>query len=292
VAALFAAGVFTRDAGDTARMHRLIQAVALDHLAEPDREQHITKAVELMVELFPYDTQPDQWPQCAQLLAHAQTLIDHARAVEAKRIRRQDAGQDPKLPRLVTSVGIYLHSRGLDSRLARQMHEQALFMYQQLYEGDHPDMAHCLVWLAIDLREAGEHERARDVDEQALATRQRLYRGDQSDVAMSLNSLAIDLRQLGQHERSRELAERALAMRQRLYQGDHPEVAISLSNVAVGLREIEEYRRARELDEQALAMRQRLYRGDHRNVAMSLNNVSRPWRCGSGCTNAITLTWL
>ena len=45
--------------------------------------------------------------------------------------------------------------------------------------------------LAIDLRRAGEHERARELDEQALAMRQRLYEGDHPDVAASMSDLAI-----------------------------------------------------------------------------------------------------
>jgi hypothetical protein len=128
VAALFAAGLLTKDTGGTGRMHRLIQAVTQDHLPEAERKQHITDAVELMAELFPYEGgQPDRWPQCAQLLLHAQTLIDHAFAAQLG---------IHGLARLLTRVGIYLRRRGLDSRLARQMHERALAMYRRLYEGD------------------------------------------------------------------------------------------------------------------------------------------------------------
>ena len=217
VAALFAAGVLTKDTGGTARMHRLIQAVTLDHLPEAERKQHITEAVELMAELFPYQGgEPDRWPQCAQLLLHAQTLIDHALAAQLG---------SPELARLLTSVGIYLRDRGLDRRLARQMHEQALAMYRRLYEGDNVNVANGLNILAIDLGELGEYGRARELHEQALAMRQRLYEGDHPDVAASMNNLAIDLHQAGEHERARELDEQALAMRQRLYEGDHPDVA-------------------------------------------------------------------
>ena len=42
-------------------------------------------------------------------------------------------------------------------------------MRQRLYEGDHPDVAASMNNLAIDLRRAGEDERARELDEQALA---------------------------------------------------------------------------------------------------------------------------
>jgi Tetratricopeptide repeat len=57
---------------------------------------------------------------------------------------------------------------------ARELHEQALAMYQRLYEGDHPFIATCLNQLAFDLRELGEVGRARELDDQALAMRWRL----------------------------------------------------------------------------------------------------------------------
>jgi tetratricopeptide (TPR) repeat protein len=266
VAALFAAGVLTKDTGGTARMHRLIQAVTLDHLHEPERKQHVTEAVELMAELFPYEGyEPDRWHECAQLLLHAQTLIDHAPAAQ---LGMHD------LARLLTSVGIYLYDRSLDRRLARQMHEQALAMYRQLYEGDNVNVANGLNNLATDLGELGDYRRARELHEQALAMRQRLYEGDHPDVAASMNNLAIDLRQAGEDERARELDEQALAMRQRLHEGDHPHVATSMNDLAIDLRRAGEHKRARELAEQALAMRQRLYEGDHPDVANSMTNLA------------------
>ena len=67
-------------------------------------------------------------------------------------------------------------------------------MRQRLYEGDHPDVASSMSNLAIDLRRAGEHERARELDEQALAMRQRLYDGDHPDLARCMSNLAIEWR--------------------------------------------------------------------------------------------------
>ena len=87
------------------------------------------------------------------------------------------------LLRLLTSVGNYLRGRALDHRLARQMHEQALAMYQQLYDGDHPDVANGLTtWPSTDAPLASLR-RARELDEQALAMYQRLHEGDHPDVA-------------------------------------------------------------------------------------------------------------
>ncbi len=44
VAVLYQAGLLTRDAGDTARMHRLVRAVVQDHLSDDDRKQRTTEA--------------------------------------------------------------------------------------------------------------------------------------------------------------------------------------------------------------------------------------------------------
>jgi tetratricopeptide (TPR) repeat protein len=266
VGVLYRQGLLTRDTGDTARMHRLVQDVTLAHLTEAERHERTVDAVQLLAGLFPYwGNDPDVWPRCAQLLAHAQAVLAHARTVQLT---------SPALSELLTRAGIYLWGRGLDVRLARQLHEQALTMRQQLYEGEHPDVAASLTALATDLSELGELKRARELDEQALAMYQRLYEGDNPNVAYSLHNLALDLRSLGERERARELQEQALAMRQRLYEGDHLYVASNLSNLAIVLRELGERERARELQEQAAAMYQRLYQGDHPYLASSLHNLA------------------
>ena len=270
VGVLYQAGLLTHDTGDTARMHRLVQTVTLAHLSDADRQQCVADAVGLLDGLFPWQGwQPDRWPRCAQLLAHAQALLDHAQATQLI---------SPPVAGLLTSTGNYLWGRRLDVRLARQLHEQALAINQRLHEGDHSDVAGSMHHLANNLRAQGEHRRARELDEQALAMRQRLYQGDHSDVASSMNNLANDLRALGEHERAGELHEQALVMKQRLHQGDHSDVAGSMHDFANDLRALGEHERARDLDEQALAMRQRLYQGDHTAVADSLSSLANDLR--------------
>jgi tetratricopeptide (TPR) repeat protein len=141
------------------------------------------------------------------LLSHGQALLDHVQATQVT---------SPAAADLLTRIANYFWGRVRDSRRAAELHEQALAMYQRLYDGDHHDVALSLSNLAVDLRELGEHARARELNEQALAMRQRLHEGDHPDVALSLSNLAADLSELGEHARARELGEQALAMRQRL----------------------------------------------------------------------------
>src|SRR4029450_5684278 len=108
----------------------------------------------------------EQWPVCAQLLAHAQALLDHARAAQLS---------SPAVASLLTRIGNYVWARGLDLRLGGDGHKQ------------------------------GPGRRGRELDEQALAMDQRLYEGDHPDVAADLSNLANALSELGEHGRAREL---------------------------------------------------------------------------------------
>jgi hypothetical protein len=265
VGVLYRQGLLTRDTADTARMHRLVQAVTLAHLADPDRRQRTDDAVQLLAGLFPDNAdQPDRWPRCAQLLAHAQAVLDHARTLNLTSLA---------MSTLLENTYHYLSSRGLEVQ-ARKLAEQALAIHQQLYQGDHPAIARSLNDLASTLNALGNPRRAQGLHEQALAMRQRLYQGDHPDTALSLNNLAVLHTELGARRRARELYEQALAMRQRLHRGDHPEIAVCLANLGVAQAGLGARRRAQGLYEQALAMRQRLYQGDHPQVAHSLNTLA------------------
>jgi tetratricopeptide (TPR) repeat protein len=193
-------------------------------------------------------------------------VLDHAHALQLT---------SAPLSQLLSRTGHYLWGRGLNVRLARELHEQALAIRQQLYDGDHPDVAASLDDLAIDLHDLGEVGRARELHEQALAMVQRLYDGDHRSLVLSMNNLAMDLRALRDYGLARELDEQALAMLQRLHKEDHPDVALSMNNLAKDLRALGEYGRARELDEQASEMRERLDNVDRPSVIELLKRGRR-----------------
>jgi hypothetical protein len=260
--ALYQAALLTPDVGDTARLHRLVQAVAVHHLPDQARRELVACAVELLAAVFPDEPEePVSWPVCARLLPHAYALADHA---------HQQQLAAPALAELLTAMSDYVWARALGMTRARELSEQALAVYQRLHRGDHPDVANSLRDLARVQFELGEYVHARQLREQALAMLQRLHGGDHPDIAWALHGLAYDLRALGEPARAYRLDEQAVAMYQRLYPGDHPRLAASLTSVATGLRRLGEPARARDLDEQALAMYQRLYPGDHQGVAHAL----------------------
>jgi hypothetical protein len=77
--ALYQAALLTPDMDDTARLHRLVQAVILHHLPDRERSDRVATAVELLAALFPSESwELETWPTCARLLPHALALVDHA----------------------------------------------------------------------------------------------------------------------------------------------------------------------------------------------------------------------
>jgi tetratricopeptide (TPR) repeat protein len=266
LAALYQASLLAAEVDDTARLHRLVQTIVLDRISEADRRERIDQAVAVLSAVIPADAEePKDLARWARLVAHAQAVIDHA---------SRERYATPEFARLLLGVACYLRNRGLSLTMARKFDEQALETLQDLYQGDHRDVATSLASLALDLHRLGQVERARALDEQALAMRRRLHRGDHPDIADSLGDLANDWRASGRLEQARQLNEQALAMRQRLYRGDHPDIAHSLGNVAIDLQRLGDAMQARARFGEALAMRRRLYDGDHPYIATDLANLA------------------
>jgi hypothetical protein len=113
------------DDPQTARMHRLVQAVTLGRLRRADLRMRLTQAVGLLAALLPDKPwEPAVWQRCARLLPHAQALIDSAHGHRLASL---------SLGRLLTQTASYLRTRRLDLIAAHDLHEQALAIYRRLH---------------------------------------------------------------------------------------------------------------------------------------------------------------
>lgn len=139
VGALYQASLLIADVGDTVRVHRLVQAVAGQHLPSPEWDTRVDQAIQLLAALFPREGwEPPAWPRCGLLLPHAEAALGHA---------EQRQRVTPAAGVLLGNVGVYLRARGLHSR-AQALDERALAIRRQLYDGDHPAIAESLTCLA------------------------------------------------------------------------------------------------------------------------------------------------
>jgi tetratricopeptide (TPR) repeat protein len=204
VAALYRYSLIDRDQAGL-RVHRLVQAVVRNHLAQQERDAGAELAVSLLAEAFPTQLhEPATWPRCAQLLPHVLAAADHATSNPATAAA---AGN------LLNWALEYL-SRRAELRAARAAGERALAIFEVAYGPDHPEIARTLGNLGIVLEQLGELGVARAALERVLAIFEAAYGPDHPSIALTLTNLGNVLRRLGELDAARAAQERALAIQE------------------------------------------------------------------------------
>lgn len=214
---------------DALRLHRLVQAVARNALAEDQQDHWAAIAIRVVLAAFPDRAEDaDTWPTATRLLAHALTVTNY-RTLEVT---------DPQATvQLLQRVTDYLRGRS-EYLQARPLAERALEMSEARLGPDHPDTARSLNNLAAVLRSHGDLDHARILHERALAIREARLGPDHPDTAWSLTNLATVLYDQGDIDGARTLHEQALNIREARLGPDHPDTAWSRERLAAGTAEL------------------------------------------------------
>jgi len=120
--------------GDALSVHRMVQAVARDRLAEGDRRTWAGAAAQIVDGAFPSGDAPQDvrnWPQCARLLPHALAAAGHAKALE---VASEATGY------LFNQAGLYLWGRA-EFVQAKAAFERALAVGEAAFGPHHPKVA-------------------------------------------------------------------------------------------------------------------------------------------------------
>jgi len=291
---------------DSVAIHRLVQTWVRETLDEQTRRQRAQDAARLALAAFPADVgDPEQWPACARLLAHALAAADNASRLAADPEAtadllnqvasylwwRAELGQARQLfERAVAVLGAQVGSdhpdvaislvnlgnvlRGLgDLPAARVRYERARTLLEARLGPDDPDVARVLNNLGSVLGSLGQLSAARDSHQRAQAILQTRLSPAALDLASNLDNLGIVLRLLGELPDALDAHQRALAIRMAGLGPDHPDVARSLSNLGIVFRRLGELPAARDADKRALIIREARLGPDHPHVAQSLSNL-------------------
>ena len=250
--------------GEMLSVHRLVQAVARDRLAEDERKKWAEAAVNLVNNAFPRDSNDVRiWPICSQLLLHAQIAVEHAETLEIAL---------ESTMRLLNETGIFLKSRAQFVE-AKKNYERALAIGEAVYGPDHPDVAICVNNLGGVLKSLGDIEGAKKNYERALAIDEAVYGPDHPDVAIDVNNLGGVLRALGDIEGAKKNYERALAIGEAVYGPDHPTVAIRVNNLGSVLKALGDFEGAKKNYERALEIFGKYLGKEHPNTLIVKNNL-------------------
>jgi len=250
--------------GETLSVHRLVQAVIRDRLAENEKKKWAEAAVNIVNNGFMGNSNDVRnWPACVPLLPHALVAAEYAEthqvALESTR-------------RLLNESGLFLRSRAQFTE-AKKNYERALAIGEASYGPDHPDVAIVVNNLGGVLRDLIDMEGAKKNFERALAIGKSAYGPDHPHVAIYVNNLGRVLQDLGDMEGAKKNFERALAIDEAAYGPDHPTVAIRVNNLGSVLQDLGDLQGAKKNFERALAIFTKFLGEDHPNTVTVRDNI-------------------
>ena len=214
--------------GDVLSVHRLVQAVTRERLAEEARRLWAAAAARSVNRAFPIDSGDVRtWPACSRLLAHALAAADRCEPL---------AVAAAETARLLNQAGGYLHGRAEFAR-ARACLERALKIDEAAYGPDHPKVAAVVNNLGGVLRAIGDLAGARASFERALKIDGAAYGPDHPSVGRDVNNLGGVLHDQGDLAGARACFERALKIDEAAYGPDHPSVGRDVNNLGLVLRD-------------------------------------------------------
>jgi tetratricopeptide (TPR) repeat protein len=237
VAALLQYSLLERT-GEALSVHRMVQAVARDRLADEARQTWVEAAARLVNDAFPFESEDVRtWPVCARLLPHALAAAGHA---EALHVAPEATGY------LFNQAGLYLWGRA-EFAGAKAALERALAIFEEVLGADHPNVTTLVNNLAGVMYALGDLAGARAAFERALAIDEAAFGLDHPEVATDVNNLGLVLQDLGDLVGARAAYERALAIWEEQLGPEQPQVAIGVNNLGDVLRALGDGRGAESL---------------------------------------------
>ncbi|MCG7849915.1 MAG: tetratricopeptide repeat protein, partial [ANME-2 cluster archaeon] len=210
-------------------VHRLVQVVVRDRLDEDDKKDWAAIALNLVNEVFPYESDDVRtWPLCSLLMPHALVAASHAETLE---VAPGETGY------ILNQIGTYLRGRA-DFKEAKGLYTRALHLAEQVYGPDDQKVAIKLNNLGNVLRDLGDLEGAKKNYKRALAIGESAYGPDHPTVAIHVGNLGGVLKDLGDLEGAKKNYKRALAIHETVYGPDHPDVAIDVNNLGRVLQDL------------------------------------------------------
>ena len=249
----------------TFTVHRLVQAVTRQSLAQDTRHEALTESLRWLDDAFVGDpTDVRSWPVLDPLASHAEACAQLADQVSIP---------EPTA-RLLSQLGT-LYSAKAQHAKAEPLKRRALAIDEKNYGPDHPEVAACLNNLAQLLKATNRLAEAEPLMRRALAIDEKSLGPDHPKVAIRLNNLAQLLQATNRLAEAEPVMERVAAILEKSLGENHPKVATALNNLAQLLQITNRLAKAEPLMRRALAIDEGSYGTDHPEVATDLSNLAR-----------------
>ncbi|KAK3348603.1 hypothetical protein B0T25DRAFT_623733 [Lasiosphaeria hispida] len=252
-----------RNEPDTYDIHRLVQISMLRWLARKgEREEWTAKVLKRLADVFPSPKHENR-EEWMRYLPHTHHVLQLR-----ERIYDKEATAD-----LLSSVGEGFRNLG-KYKEAKQMHRQALQLYEKVLGKEHPDTLNSMNNLASGLQSQGKYEEAEQMHQQALELRKKVLGKEHPNTLSSMNNLASVLRSQGKYEEAEQMHQQALELREKVLGKEHPNTLNSMSNLANVLHSQGKYEEAEQMHRQEFQLCEKVLGKEHPDTLNSMNNLA------------------
>jgi tetratricopeptide (TPR) repeat protein len=252
-------------------MHRLVQAVLKDAMAQEIQHQWAERTVRAINAVFPESMKVDTWSRCRRYLPQAQSC---AALIEDYALTLDEAA------RLLNRTASYLRKHALYD-LAEPLYQRALHIREQTLGLMHLEVTPLLKNLAGLYSDQGKYVQAESLFLQALCIEEPILGPEDTRVAGTVNNLAgLYLRQ-GKLTQAEAFYQRALCIFEQTLGPEHLNVATALNNLAALYFKQGKYVQIEPLYQRALLITEEQLGASHPQTAGNLNNMANLyWKQG------------
>jgi tetratricopeptide (TPR) repeat protein len=252
------------DGGQALQVHRLLQAIVRDTLAEEARQRAFDNAGRLLAAANPGNPLAAlNWDMYAQIGPH----LRPARVLETT---------EPEIRQVVVDHATYLYELG-DFDGSRRLSEEAWNVWTQQGDADDEQAFKCLSRLVAALHSLGRYDQAHRL---AYNGWNRLLHhpdyGPDHPITLDLaDRLAFSHRVFGRYDEALRLDEDRVERYGNILGGDHRDTVSALNNLGASLRATGDFQAAYDIDADLVETRTRWLGPDDQRTLLSISNLAR-----------------
>jgi TolA-binding protein len=247
----------------TLTIHRLVQAVLVDELAQKTQRQWVERIVRAMNRVFP-EVDLASWSHCQELLPHVLAC--------APLIRKHNL-DFPEAALLLHRTGYYLSEQARYDQ-AESLFQLALTIYEKLLKPQPLAMADTQYELGRVYYKRDKYEKAEDLYRHALTIREQRLGYNHPKSAITQLQLATVYRDQGQYEKAEQLFLLVLAICEWELGYEHSYTGSLLHEFARLYHKQRKYEQAKPFYERALAIREHNLGRSHPLTASTLHQLA------------------
>jgi tetratricopeptide (TPR) repeat protein len=247
-------------------VHRLVQAVLKDEMAENVQRTWAERVIRTVNQIFPH-SEATTWSQCQRYLSQVQVCLE---------LSTQFAILLPEGARLFDEAGTYFQSHA-QYPIAESLKKRSLAICEQEMGMEHPVTAVALNNLATLYREQGEYAQAETLYLNSLEILEQLPEVDAYTAAGAYNNLATLYRERGKYREAEQLFQKAGLIAEQYYGQQHPATISILSNLAGMYYDQGQYEQAKQLFEYTASAWQLIHGPQHPELAQAFNSLANTY---------------